>query len=87
MRRKWISLRSKSKQFINATIMVDTTEVKNFPVPVQGELVWPRLLTSSVVNFPLTAVGNFTVSVQFATLTTSASTCTFRKSKQASRTL
>ncbi|KHN80250.1 Transmembrane protein [Toxocara canis] len=61
LRRKWLAIKAEKRYLVNATVIVDTEEVKHVAVPVQGQLVWPRLLTRSVVHFPLTAVGNFTI--------------------------
>lgn len=61
LRRKWENLVAANRHRINTTIAIDTTHVKNFEVQADAELVWPRLLSHSVVHFPLTAVGNFTV--------------------------
>lgn len=50
---------------VNHTLVVDAGEnadgVRNLEIPVSAQLVWPRLLSHSVVHFPLTAVGNFTI--------------------------
>uniref|UniRef100_F1KQA2 Transmembrane protein 131 n=1 Tax=Ascaris suum TaxID=6253 RepID=F1KQA2_ASCSU len=61
LRRKWLAIKADGKHLVNATVIIDTDQVKHFAIPLQGELVWPRLLTKSVVHFPLTAVGNFTI--------------------------
>ncbi|VDD93739.1 unnamed protein product [Enterobius vermicularis] len=59
LRKRWFAMRAQGRHIINETIIVDTNE--HIPIPVTGELIWPRLLTRSVVHFPLTAVGNFTI--------------------------
>uniref|UniRef100_A0A915DF40 Transmembrane protein 131-like conserved domain-containing protein n=1 Tax=Ditylenchus dipsaci TaxID=166011 RepID=A0A915DF40_9BILA len=58
LRRKWNMLASHK---VNTTILLDTPRVKNFEIPVEAELTWPKLLSHSVVHFPLTAIGNFTI--------------------------
>lgn len=41
--------------------MVDSTEVKGFAIPMEGRLTWPRLIKNPSLQFPLTAVGNYTI--------------------------
>uniref|UniRef100_A0A0N5AGK4 TMEM131_like domain-containing protein n=1 Tax=Syphacia muris TaxID=451379 RepID=A0A0N5AGK4_9BILA len=61
LRKRWYAMQAQGRHIINETIIVDTDEVQHIPIPVSGEMVWPKLLTRSVVHFPLTAVGNFTI--------------------------
>uniref|UniRef100_A0A914XGB6 Transmembrane protein 131 n=1 Tax=Plectus sambesii TaxID=2011161 RepID=A0A914XGB6_9BILA len=61
LRKKWLAIEQAGKDVVNATVVVDSTEVKQFEVPAVGKLIWPRLMKQSVVHFPLTAVGNFTI--------------------------
>uniref|UniRef100_A0A0N4UMJ2 TMEM131_like domain-containing protein n=1 Tax=Dracunculus medinensis TaxID=318479 RepID=A0A0N4UMJ2_DRAME len=61
LRKKFLMLKANNELLINTTIVVDTQEVMNLFIPIQIEFIWPRLLTKSVVDFPLTAVGNFTI--------------------------
>lgn len=61
LRRKWEQLERNYEHLINATVVVDSTGVKQLQIPTEGRLVWPRLLRQTAVHFPLTAVGNFTV--------------------------
>ncbi|KAL3091012.1 hypothetical protein niasHT_023612 [Heterodera trifolii] len=60
LRQKWLALGAQ-KRVVRTQLRLDTDRVKNLEVPVEGHLVWPRLLSHSVVHFPLTAVGNFTI--------------------------
>ncbi|TKR67648.1 hypothetical protein L596_023768 [Steinernema carpocapsae] len=61
LRTRYLELVESNRHLVNSTVVIDTNEAKHIHVPVQGELIWPRLLTRSVVHFPLTAVGNFTI--------------------------
>ncbi|VBB31847.1 unnamed protein product [Acanthocheilonema viteae] len=61
LRRRFLALQAEGKNYMNETIVIDTDKVKHLEVPLTAELVWPKLLTRSVVHFPLTAVGNFTI--------------------------
>uniref|UniRef100_A0A1I7YZI3 TMEM131_like domain-containing protein n=1 Tax=Steinernema glaseri TaxID=37863 RepID=A0A1I7YZI3_9BILA len=61
LRNKYLEMVDSNRHLVNSTVVVDTSEVKHVHVPVQGELTWPRLLTRSVIHFPLTAVGNYTI--------------------------
>lgn len=61
MKNKFNSIVNSGYHMINSSIVVDTPIIKNLEVPIKAELVWPRLLSHSVVHFPMTAVGNFTI--------------------------
>jgi hypothetical protein len=52
------------KKRVRATVLVDTEKAKSFDAHVETELTWPRLFSHPVVHFPLTSVGNFSVSHQ-----------------------
>ena len=36
--------------------------VKGLEIPVSAELIWPRLVRNDIINFPLTYIGNSSVS-------------------------
>uniref|UniRef100_A0A914HW42 Tetraspanin n=1 Tax=Globodera rostochiensis TaxID=31243 RepID=A0A914HW42_GLORO len=59
LRKEWLSMGD--KRVVKTQLRMDTDRVKGVEVPIEGHLVWPRLLSHSVVHFPLTAVGNFTI--------------------------
>uniref|UniRef100_A0A183BL57 TMEM131_like domain-containing protein n=2 Tax=Globodera pallida TaxID=36090 RepID=A0A183BL57_GLOPA len=59
LRKEWLSMGD--KRVVKTQLRMDTDKVKGVEVPIEGHLVWPRLLSHSVVHFPLTAVGNFTI--------------------------
>lgn len=61
LRQEYSKLVESGDHLVNATMVVDTTEVRNLAIPVQGRLVWPSLLKQSKIQFPLTALGNYTV--------------------------
>src|SRR5262249_45354489 len=46
---------------VRTHIVVDTDSVKNWRIPIEAQLTWPRLMQRHTVHFPLTAVGNFSV--------------------------
>lgn len=62
-REEYLKLVQRGDHLVNSTIVVDTTEVRNFGIPAQGQLVWPSLVKQSKIQFPLTALGNYTVGV------------------------
>ncbi len=37
--------------------------VKGVEIPVSAELIWPRLVRNDIINFPLTYIGNSSVSM------------------------
>uniref|UniRef100_A0A7E4ULZ0 TMEM131_like domain-containing protein n=1 Tax=Panagrellus redivivus TaxID=6233 RepID=A0A7E4ULZ0_PANRE len=61
MKKRYNALVASGRNQINASVVIDTPTVKNFEVPIKADLVWPKLLSHSVVQFPMTALGNFTV--------------------------
>uniref|UniRef100_A0A914YUI0 Transmembrane protein 131 n=1 Tax=Panagrolaimus superbus TaxID=310955 RepID=A0A914YUI0_9BILA len=61
LRKRYNYMVSRGQHIINTSIIVDTPTVKNMEIPAKAELVWPKLLSHTVVHFPLTAVGNFTI--------------------------
>lgn len=61
MKNRYERLIGMKKNIIEDSIIIDTTHVKNYEIPIKGELIWPKLMTTSKVIFPLTAVGNYTI--------------------------
>ena len=61
LRKKFNNIVSRGQHIINTSVIVDTPTIKNLEIPAKAELVWPKLLSHTVVQFPLTAVGNFTI--------------------------
>ena len=43
----------------NASIIIDSSVIKNYIIPIQASLAWPSIVEQSV-KFPSTYVGNFT---------------------------
>lgn len=60
-RAKYEDLVVRGRNHINSSLTLHTNKAKHIKVPIRGELTWPRLLTRSSIQFPLTAVGNFTI--------------------------
>uniref|UniRef100_A0A915M9E2 Transmembrane protein 131-like conserved domain-containing protein n=1 Tax=Meloidogyne javanica TaxID=6303 RepID=A0A915M9E2_MELJA len=58
LRRKWLALEGKK---IQTTVKVDTDKIKGFEIPIEANLIWPKLFSNPIVHFPLTAVGNFSI--------------------------
>nr|CAD2176198.1 unnamed protein product [Meloidogyne enterolobii] len=58
LRRKWLALEGNK---IQTTIKVDTDKIKGFEIPIEANLIWPKLFSNPTVHFPLTAVGNFSI--------------------------
>ncbi|CAK5060894.1 unnamed protein product [Meloidogyne enterolobii] len=58
LRRKWLALEGKK---IQTTVKVDTDKIKGFEIPIEANLIWPKLFSNPTVHFPLTAVGNFSI--------------------------
>ena len=48
---------------INVTIQLDTNQVRGFLFPAQAHLHWPSLIKKQKIKFPLTQIGNLSVSV------------------------
>lgn len=59
LRRRWHQLAEKR---VRTKLVLDTDRFRGLELDARTELTWPRLFSHPVVHFPLTAVGNFTVS-------------------------
>ncbi|XP_057312609.1 transmembrane protein 131-like isoform X2 [Hydractinia symbiolongicarpus] len=58
LRRKWDIVNSKQESSFNASIIIDSSVIKSYTIPVQASLAWPSLVEQSI-RFPPTHVGNF----------------------------
>lgn len=47
---------------INVTLQLDTNQVRGFLFPAQAHLQWPSLVKKHKIRFPLTQIGNMSVS-------------------------
>jgi hypothetical protein len=64
LRKRWHSLVDSGRTVLNSSqLLLDTDRERQVEVPLEARFVWPRLLDRPVVQFPLTAVGNFTVRI------------------------
>lgn len=48
---------------INVTLQLDTNQVRGFLFPAQAHLHWPSITRKCRVRFPLTQIGNLSVSI------------------------
>jgi len=60
LRRKWDAVENKQESNFNASIIVDSSVIKRYTIPVQASLAWPTLVEQSI-KFPPTHVGNFSM--------------------------
>ncbi|XP_047126881.1 transmembrane protein 131 isoform X1 [Hydra vulgaris] len=58
LRRKWDNFESMHKSSFNTSIVLDSSIVKSYTVPIQVSLAWPSLVDQSI-KFPCTQVGNY----------------------------
>ena len=59
--KKWQMLVQKGLKSFQLSLVLNT-EIDSVLVPVQGTLMWPKLATTPSVKFPLTMIGNSSVS-------------------------
>lgn len=57
---------------INVTVQLDTNKVRGFLFPAQAHLFWPTLTRHARVKFPLTQIGNTSVSLTFSSRVSTA---------------
>jgi len=50
----------------NASIIIDSSVIKNYIIPIQASLAWPSLVEHSI-KFPSTHVGNYTTAEMLIT--------------------
>jgi hypothetical protein len=61
-RQKWVELGTSQLSTINVTVQLDTNKVRGFLFPAQAQLFWPSLTRRAKVKFPLTQIGNVSMS-------------------------
>ena len=59
----WQSLIDQGLTWFNFTLKVKTEDKGHFTVPGVGSMSWPKIATSHILTFPLTLIGNYTVSL------------------------
>ncbi|KAK3100282.1 hypothetical protein FSP39_017460 [Pinctada imbricata] len=59
---KWKNLKKSNLDTANVTIEVDTNEVQGFLYSAQAHLHWPSLVRKTKISFPLTQIGNTSIS-------------------------
>ncbi|XP_005095325.1 transmembrane protein 131 isoform X2 [Aplysia californica] len=62
LQQKWERLESLQQNIANVTIELDTNQVRGFLFSAQAHLQWPSLIKKSRIKYPLTQIGNLTVS-------------------------
>ncbi|XP_076446798.1 transmembrane protein 131-like isoform X2 [Babylonia areolata] len=62
LQQKWHRLERTGQNTANVTIELDTNQVRGFLFSAQAHLHWPSLVRKSKLKFPLTQIGNVTVS-------------------------
>lgn len=60
LRRKWDIVENKQRSNFNASIIIDSSVIKNYIIPVQASLAWPSLVDQSI-KFPSTHIGNYSI--------------------------
>ncbi|GFN80733.1 transmembrane protein 131-like isoform x2 [Plakobranchus ocellatus] len=59
---KWTKLVEMQQNIANVTIELDTTQVRGFLFSAQAHLQWPLLIRKGKIKYPLTQIGNVSVS-------------------------
>ncbi|GFS24444.1 transmembrane protein 131-like isoform X4, partial [Elysia marginata] len=59
---KWEKLENSQQNMANVTIELDTTQVRGFLFSAQAHLQWPILVRKAKIKYPLTQIGNMSVS-------------------------
>ncbi|XP_052077045.1 transmembrane protein 131-like isoform X3 [Mytilus californianus] len=62
LQQKWDKLEKSEQNTANVTIEIDTSEVRGFLFSAQSHLHWPSLFRKHKIKFPLTQIGNTSVS-------------------------
>ncbi|KAK6172925.1 hypothetical protein SNE40_016488 [Patella caerulea] len=62
LQQKWEKLENSEQNIANVTIELDTNHVRGFLFSAQAYLQWPSLVRKSLVKFPLTQIGNISIS-------------------------
>ncbi|XP_071088410.1 transmembrane protein 131-like isoform X1 [Haliotis cracherodii] len=62
LQQKWEELELSEENTANVTIELDTNQVRGFLFSAQAHLHWPSLVRKCKIKFPLTQIGNISVS-------------------------
>ncbi|KAH9505685.1 hypothetical protein Btru_055497, partial [Bulinus truncatus] len=62
LQQKWEKLEQLQQSIANVTIELDTNQVRGFLFSAQAHLQWPSLIKKSKIKYPLTQIGNMSVS-------------------------
>ncbi|BFZ14499.1 hypothetical protein BsWGS_17535 [Bradybaena similaris] len=62
LQQKWNRLENLQQNMANVTIVLDTNQVWGFLFSAQAHLQWPALVRKSRIKYPLTQIGNLSVS-------------------------
>merc|ERR1712159_105613 len=60
LRRKWDDIERKQESSFNASIVLDSSVIKSYTIPIQASLVWPNLVEQAI-KFPATHVGSTSI--------------------------
>ncbi|ESO93808.1 hypothetical protein LOTGIDRAFT_228573 [Lottia gigantea] len=62
LQQKWEKIENSEFNIANVTIELDTNEVRGFLFSAQAYLHWPSLVRKTHIKFPLTQIGNISIS-------------------------
>ncbi|KAK0064719.1 transmembrane protein 131 [Biomphalaria pfeifferi] len=62
LQQKWEKLEHLQQSIANVTIELDTNQVRGFLFSAQAHLQWPSLIRKSKIKYPLTQIGNMSIS-------------------------
>ncbi|XP_048778429.1 transmembrane protein 131-like isoform X3 [Ostrea edulis] len=62
LQQKWRTIQKSNLNTANVTIEMDTNEVRGFLYSAQAHLQWPSLVRKCHIRFPLTQIGNISIS-------------------------
>ncbi|XP_061164811.1 transmembrane protein 131-like isoform X1 [Saccostrea echinata] len=62
LQQKWRTIQKSNLNTANVTIEMDTNEVRGFLYSAQAHLHWPSLVRKCHIRFPLTQIGNISIS-------------------------
>ena len=60
-KQKWEYLGSQQQSTVNVTLQLDTNKLRGFLFPAQAHLHWPTLARTRKIVFPLTQIGNLSI--------------------------
>ncbi|KAL5012217.1 hypothetical protein ScPMuIL_010768 [Solemya velum] len=62
LQQKWEKIEKSGQNTVNVTIELDTDQVRGFLFSAQAHLHWPSLVRKCKIKFPLTQIGNISIS-------------------------